>query len=139
MDATKTQIKVFRAILAAKGIMDMKDELVHQHSNGRTTHASALKAQELQELIDRLQPERTARPRLDREAGNRMRRRILSLCYTLGYTNMNPATGKQTVDWDRLNAWMLKYGYLHKPLNQYTLSELPRLVSQFETFVKTTL
>lgn len=39
---------------------------------------------------------------------------------------------KPKVDMDHVNAWCIKHGYLKKKLDNYTYSELPKLVSQFE-------
>ena len=61
--------------------------------------------------------------------GNLMRRKILSLCYELGWTCGN------NVDFLKLNQWLIKYSYLHKPLNYYTPDELPKLITQFQDTV----
>lgn len=65
--------------------------------------------------------------------GNNMRRKIFSLCHELGWTKSDK--GKQVVDQKRLNAFLEKRGYLHKPLNFYTPKELPTLVTQFENML----
>ena len=70
---------------------------------------------------------------------DRMRKRILSMCYSIGWTRYNPEKRRQEVDMDRLEAWLLKYGYLHKPLNDYTYMELPALVTQAERLLLSTL
>jgi hypothetical protein len=71
--------------------------------------------------------------------GQKMRRRILSLCHTLGWNVWDHHSQKHVVDWERLNSWMLKYGYLHKPLNRYSYFELGKLVTQFENMVSTSI
>jgi len=65
------------------------------------------------------------------KAGNLQRRKILSLCHELGWTYLSTG-GRIVVDMHGLNRWCENYGYLHKPLNYYTPSELPKLVTQFE-------
>ncbi len=138
MKANKQQIRIFHAILVNRGLMEMKRELVSDQSSGRTEHTTELDVHELQALINRLTDKsKPVALNTDREAGNRMRRRILSLCYTLGWTVMNTQTGKNNVDWEHLEQWMLKYSYLHKSLHDYTNAELPKLVTQFEKFAKT--
>jgi len=136
MEATKGQIRVFHAILAKRGIADMKPQLVSSQCDGRTEHASELSVTEMSELIKRLQLEPDIRLDSVKEAENRMRRRILSLCYTIGWTVLDKSKGKHEVDWEKLNAWLIKYGYLHKLLNDYTYNELTKLVTQFENFIK---
>ena len=61
-----------------------------------------------------------------------MRKRILSLCYEYGWVKFSEAKKRHQVDFDRLDAWMFRYGYLKKKLNQYKYAELPALVTQFE-------
>lgn len=142
MKASPAQIRVFYAILAKRGIMDMKQELVSEASSGRTTHSSELDRDELQELIDRLdtRTEHAVRSREEiARRANTMRRRILSMCYNIGWTRWEESKGRPVVDMVRLNSWMHKSSYAHKSLNKYTYNELPRLVSQFEAMVKTML
>lgn len=108
-------------------------ELCHEFSKGRTKSLSELRPPEYVEMVThlngRLQELQTKRTTIP--PGDNMRKKILSMCYEIGWTK----AGK--IDWDRLNAWINKYGYLHKPLMGYTVEELPRLVSQFETMTKT--
>jgi len=60
---------------------------------------------------------------------DKMRKKILSLTWEMNWVVKDPAL---KVDVERVNAWCVKYGYLHKPLNSYTYNELPKLLSQFE-------
>lgn len=57
-------------------------------------------------------------------AADAMRKKIISQCRECGWL----INGK--ADMKRVYAWVLKYGYLHKPLMQYTAAELPALVTQ---------
>jgi hypothetical protein len=61
----------------------------------------------------------------------RMRRKIFSICHDIGWET---ETGE--VDKVRLQNWLLKYGYLHKPITEYTVTELPALLTQFENIQK---
>ena len=138
MEATKGQIRVFYSILAKRGLTEMKPHLVSSQSDGRTEHASQLTVSEMSALINRLQLAPELRFDTTKTAENRMRRRILSLCYSIGWTTFNRVKGKHEPDWKRLEAWLTKYGYLHKArLNDYTYNELTKLVTQFENFAKT--
>lgn len=70
----------------------------------------------------------------DFDKGQIQRRKVLSLCHEWGLTY--PTTGgRMVVNYNALDKWMVKYSYLHKPLNYYTPSELPKLVTQFENMV----
>jgi hypothetical protein len=117
--------------------MDMKPLLVSEASGGRTEHCTELTLDEMQQLLRSVSHGTPVQVSIDVEAGNRMRRRILSLCYTIGWTQYSPAQQRTVVDMQRLESWMLNYSYAHKPLRNYTAEELPRLVSQFESMTKT--
>lgn len=60
-------------------------------------------------------------------AAQRMRRKIIGILAGRGCV-----TSAGRPDMVRIQAWVTKYGYLHKPLNHYTNAELPRLVTQAE-------
>jgi len=64
-----------------------------------------------------------------------MRKKIISLFRKMSYTLPD---GK--VDMCAVEVWTEKYGYLHKPLNNYTYAELPKLVTQaqavYQSFLK---
>lgn len=107
---------------------DHKAELVDTVSQGRVSSSKDLSMQECELLIRHLQ-------QIVNEgdpAPSRMRRKIMSMCHVLGWTD---SQGK--VDYKRLSGWLNKYGYLHKPLNDYSIKELPALVTQFEKLLTT--
>lgn len=145
--ALPKQIRIFNAILGKLGIMELKEDLVMQASSGRERSTKGLTSVELDALIRDLNQKqntstrsvshRVAEP-VEAKANN-MRKRILSLCYTLGWTKFDQQKLRSVVDMERLEAWLTKYGYLHKALNEYAVIELPKLVTQFENLVKSTL
>ncbi|MDZ4212788.1 MAG: hypothetical protein U1C59_13850 [Methylotenera sp.] len=137
MNATREQIKAFRASLASRKLQDMKDELVLQFSGERTTHSTELTITEMRQLLTHLNGEPD--DRLQKEKENRQRRRIMSMCYTLGWTKYDDNIKREVVDFARLDAWVDKYGYLKKPMMKYDYRELPKLVTQFENMLKSTL
>src|SRR5262249_54368433 len=59
-------------------------------------------------------------------AATRMRRKVIAILAAHGMLK----EGKP--DMDHINAWCVKFGFLHKPLDKYSNKELPRLVSQAE-------
>lgn len=128
---TTSQIRHIRWLMrqyaACRGY-DMEDsekqQLVLEHSQHRTTHISELTAQEGRKLATSLLITLELFKQF-REA-SRMKRKIFYYARQMGWLNGNE------VDYKRIDEWCKKYGYLHKRLNQYAASELPRLVTQFE-------
>lgn len=110
------------------GKLDIDNEgrayLVEQFTEGRTTSTKELREHECAALIDHL--DNLVR-NTNADAAQKMRRKVFSIAHELGWEDIG---GK--VDTDRLHNWLLKYGYLHKPLNDYTSHELPRLITQLE-------
>jgi hypothetical protein len=66
---------------------------------------------------------------------NRQHRYLLSLCHQLGWVRANKS-GRMVADLEALGRWLLRYGYLHKALKDYSLTELPKLVTQLENVLK---
>ncbi|MEI6683449.1 MAG: hypothetical protein WCO44_12505 [Bacteroidota bacterium] len=125
------------------GTEKYRHDLVRSFTDGRTENSSELSDLEADELIRHLEtlikkPHGPTLSGVDYQ-GQQQRRRILSLCYNIGWVICNEASKKHQVDFTRLNSWMLKYGYMHKPLNNYSYQELPRLVTQFENMATSVL
>lgn len=127
---TQEQNTRFHAIIGKLGLSkDEKQQLVEEVSYGRTDSSRELYVSEMNHLINHLQSIVNSN---GPDPAFKMRRKIFSLCHEFGWECL-PESRK--VDVQRLNNWMLKFGYLHKPLNSYTLQELPKLVTQFENMV----
>jgi hypothetical protein len=124
---TAQQNKQLFAILNKLGY-DTEDraELVYNATAGRTKSSAELHYYECQRLIQSLSGEANA----EAIKADKMRKKILSICHEMGWANNN------AIDWPRLNNWLTKYGYLHKALTNYTVKELPKLVTQFENLLK---
>jgi len=125
------------------GTEKYRHDLVKDVTHGRTENSADLTNLEADELISHLEklvqkPHGPTRSGVDYK-GQQQRRRILSLCYTIGWTIWSDKGQKHLVDWDRLNGWLIKYGYLHKPLNDYSYTELQRLIVQFENMATSIL
>ncbi len=130
-------------LLHDTGTEKFRHDLVRSFTDGRTENSTELSDLETDELIKHLEkmvkkPHGPTRSGVDYK-GQQMRRRILSLCYNIGWVTWSDARLKHEIDWPRLNAWMLKYGYLHKPLNDYYFLELQKLVVQFENMTTAVL
>lgn len=102
---------------------ETKEELIYLHTDGRTTRISELQFDEASKIIKAL----TSGNVEYHTPKEKMVRKILSMAHEL---NWEYANGQ--VNMKRVNEWCIKYGYLHKPLDQYTANELPQLVTSFE-------
>lgn len=107
---------------------DDRKAMVHSITNGRSESCADLTFAEARELGRMLN--QAATHRKDREKMETMRKKIISCFHQINYRLPG---GK--IDIERVNEWIMKYGYLHKPLNSYTYVELPKLVSQVEIMV----
>src|SRR5690606_6366891 len=101
---------------------ELKQEMVYRFTNGRTSKSSEMNRNECQAMLNEL----SNSPTIGKE--DKMRKKIISLFRKMGYT-----TNDNKVNMSAVESWVLKYGYLKKPLNTYRYNELPKLVSQAET------
>lgn len=117
------QIKKIQTVLKAKNLVDSKLDLFDSVCNGRVINSTKeLHYEEANRLIKTLDSVGIT----NYNAANQMRRKIISCCRECGWSNNGKA------DMARINAWVLKYGYLGKPLMEYNSNELPKLVTQAE-------
>lgn len=128
---TTEQIKIFHAILSKNRMMHEKKELVKEISSGRAISTKDLFFDELQHWIDAM----NASKQMPWE-GAKMIRHIFAMAHELGWikTKLKVENGmlKDEKDYQPVHDWVLKYGYLHKPLNEYKYKELPTLVTAFK-------
>lgn len=114
-------------------------------SDGRTTSTKGLTQAEAFAVINSLVGIRNIQRVDEQKKGlteaDRMRRKILSRFHRMKWYLPGPAPIASTgtgnlvlgqLDYRRIDRWMLLYGYLHKPLKNYTENELPVLVSQVD-------
>jgi len=137
MTRSMWQNKQLHALLSKLKIdADTKKDLVLQFTNNREESTKELMVDECQNLINYLNAAQHGSTTLKKSGGkvvdvcDKMRKKILSICHDLQWELPN---GK--IDWKHLNDYLNKYGYLHKPLNDYTEKELPTLVTQFENLL----
>jgi len=122
---TTAQIKYVRGLLAKNGIMDMKEQLVSQYTNGRSTDLSDMNYQETQELINNLKGD---------DKRGRMVRKMLSMAHEMLWE-----TPEGKADMERINAWCEKYTEQHKKLDDLKTDELPAVVTTFTKVYKSFL
>lgn len=126
MTITNDQNKILHTLLSATRQMHLKAELVGGFTGGRTTSSRELHQYEAMELIKHLQAQanKTHEPLV--MVANKMRRKIIAMAREIKWEI------KKKANMARINNWCKQYGYLHKPLNDYTYKELPQLITQFE-------
>lgn len=129
MNRTTAQSNRLHGLIGMLGIdPEQKAYLVEQFTEGRSSSSRDMSTTECQALIDHLAKVATD---TNADRANVMRRKAFAIAHELGWED---ETGN--VDRARFDAWMLKYSYLHKAINQYSLNELPKLLSQMERMLK---
>lgn len=127
------QIKIIQTLFSVTGNRSNKHDIVSGFTGGRSISLKELTHNETKALIEHLQQLSVTNEH--QTAINKMRGKILYFAHEMRMTKQNNK-GKTVADVKRVDEWMLKYSYLHKKLDAYTLEELPKLVSQFENVYK---
>lgn len=126
------KIELHRYLYRLKIDEDLKRELISQYTKGCETSSTKMTWKECENLITYLRNTYNKIKPGDTPvcvASDRMRKKILSICHEMNWRK------ESKIDWDHLNSWLKKYGYLHKSLNAYKKEELPKLVTQFENLL----
>lgn len=118
------QIQQINILLTEAKLREQKDALVHSYSSGRSTSMRDLYYEEADELITYLR-------QMHYDAADRMRKKIIGILRDMGYTKVK--SGKHVADMSAVYKLIESKGYLKKPFNAYTSTELPKLVSQIES------
>ncbi len=131
MKRTNQQSARLHQLLTQCGLMEDKANLVSAYTHGRSTSSKDLLEIECRSLIQHLEAIATElqvkAPIPADDPANRMRRKIIARAHEMRWEVPGGAA-----DMARINRWCVGKSYLHKPLNDYTLEELPDLVSQFD-------
>jgi len=147
MSITKQQIITIQSIINTNpNLKEAKEDLIMDASGGRTISVKELTFQEASGIISALKNSQTTFKKEVNKADpcHKMRGKILSHAHELGWHKKDaqgnlirdPTTNKPKIDFDRVNEWCVKYGYLHKKLDKYTYEELTKLVWQFKEAYK---
>ena len=121
------QIKIIHTLLARIGMANDKDYkmgLVQEYSNKRETSTKELMREEAKALIEDLQG--MVGWTAEEIQANQKRRKIFGIAH-----EMNWELEDHKVDKVRVDAWCINYGFMHKPLAEYSNNELSKLVWQF--------
>lgn len=114
-----------------------RSELVSQFTNEKKTGLKELTAFEYREFCQWLNRTflQNTQPPVNQAPVDpvlqKQRRKIIALLAKIGFIDE-----QGNANMPRIYAWVDEYGYLHKSLNKYTASELPKLVMQAEKFYK---
>ena len=114
-------------LLNSTGAATQKANLVLGFTKGRSESTADLTDAEAKEMIAYLQRQQTPD-----DPANKMRRKFLAFAHEMRWHN----PGTKNLNMQHVNDWCIKYSYLHKPLNDYTIKELPALISQMEQVYK---
>ena len=114
-------------LLTKLNLQGRRHAIVWDYSRGRTESSKELSYTEINAIIKALEAGFTELGRCDI-----MRKKIISMAREMGWEVYSQQRQKTVADMERIEAWCIKFGYLHKGLNKYTYTELPKLVTQFE-------
>ena len=125
-EITKSQIITIHTLLRAKGLYEEKPRIVSEASGMRTSRCSQLTFAEAQHLINTLNGKPQDNPN---DKSQKMRKHIIAMAHEIGFIKkqqvvMREGGMKEINNYDDLHAWILKYGYLHKPMDKYNYKEL---------------
>ena len=124
MQITKPQIATIQTIISKLNLRSHKEDIVMSFSEGRTGSVSQLEFQEAKELIRHLKKQQEPQA----IQGDRQRKRIYYYAHQMRW--YIPKTKK--IDSTRIDNWCVKYGLYHKPLMKHNVTELTKLVNQFQ-------
>lgn len=118
------QIKTMHTLLRKLNLMAWKQDIMNADlpDDRYVTSSKDLYYEEANRIIKYLQGQQNQSP--EEVSLDRQRKKIISSCREMGWNKGGYA------DMRRIYDWVEKYGYLNKPLNEYTLQEIPRLVTQ---------
>ena len=131
---SKEKIIAVNTVIHKHGLVHDKANIIDSFTNGRTRSSKEMYESEAIELLAAF----NSKPAADTDDKKApMLKKIFRMAHEINYitkVQQVDKSGKMVVknDYSRLYEWVLKYGYLHKELRDYTYAELPKLVSQFE-------
>lgn len=126
MSMDRTKLARLNLLLTKLGKQAYKIDYVVDVTEGRTMSSKELTDKEFSILIGRLDDELKRVKSPEEVSKDLQRKKIISCCREMGWEKEGKA------DMPRIYNWVEKYGYLKKPLMQYTQAELPTLVLQAE-------
>jgi hypothetical protein len=122
-----SQNRRLHQLLNQTGLNGQKPTLIYSISQGRTESSKDLSNIEADQLIKYLEQQLDKKDIADKESANVMRRKIIAFCHKLKWYTED---GK--IDYKSIDSFCMQRGHAHKPFNDYTVKELPTLVTQFQ-------
>ncbi len=122
------QLKCLNTIVSQLKISkEDKKVMVLGFTGGRSESSKDLMSNEAADMIRHLKS-------LDPQenSADKMRKKIIAMAHEIGWN----LSGTQKADMKRIDNWSKVYGFKKKSLDNYTYSELPTLVAQFEKVYK---
>jgi len=127
------------AIHVLKGKLNLSEvayrSMIAAFSDSRVESSKGLYDEEANNMRLHLQKMWEATP--EGQSEKKQRNKIKALAMDMPRWFEQQPNGK--LNWAAFERWMREKSYLKKELNQYTLAELPKLVSQFESLFKSYL
>lgn len=131
---TANQLRKFQTIVSKQKIDEETTRtMIGGFSGGRTLSSRGLFVNEAAAIIQHIEQLSMNNEQLTAIA--KMKGKIFYYAHEMHWTKLN-AQKKRVADGARIDEWMLKYSYLKKKLDNYTYTELPKLVTQFENVYK---
>lgn len=118
----------FNSLLAKLNRQDHKRDMIASFTGGRTSHTHDMTSTELREMLTYLQCEVDKQFYGHQKSVDKQRRKIFHYCHLMLWYK----DGTTQLDYTAIDEFCRARGHKHKPLNDYTLDELPTLVSQFQ-------
>jgi hypothetical protein len=125
---TKPQLAKFHVLLSNLGIMDQKQHMVYNITEGRATSSKDLSFDEATLLIKNLS---------QYDPKQRIKSTIFSLAYKAGIIYGETEMDKK-MNTAKLNAFIRDRGAVKKELNEMNMTELNKVHRQFEAIVRNT-
>ena len=123
----KSQLICINTLISKLQLQKEKKDMVNGFSSGRTETSKELSFDEATAMISYL---KSRDP--DEKRSENMKNYIIQMAHQMFWHLPNT----RKIDMKRLNNWCIKFGYLHKKLDDHSYKELPTLVTQFEKVLK---
>lgn len=129
--ATPKQVQAINILMAKQGLLPHKRDIIESYSGGRTSSSKELYINEAGELLNYLTQQNK-----DVNVSSKLMAKLFAMCHEMKWIPQTTVVEGNQVkikkDYSQVHGWVKKYGYLKKPLRDYTYNELPKLVSQLE-------
>lgn len=139
--AQNNKIYMLIAAVNKAGYLVEKAEIVSFITDGRTSSSKELTYQEALKLIHHLeeklgQDAKKFKPASDSKRADNMRKNIIAICYELGWITNSEDLEEKKMNMAVIDSFLKSRGYLKKPLMEFTIKELPKLVTQFNQILE---